>query len=261
MKIKNRVALVFMLVFMISLVGCSKKEEPTIEASVGFGELESTSEEETTKDPFAVDDPNIAGYEIRESTSASHTTEETREIEFNVPTETVNKDNLTDEELVEFEVMEETFTHPLTGEFFNRSDLANVYNMMYEAQTLWEPEFDAGRVSKEVVEKYFNYVYEAVDKEDRDKVIQEILSPNITVEFKEPESWPLEEAASEEDIQSEDKIDSEELDSITKGLKESGNETEKRWANLSSDDLRDDTVIIDDGQGWGVGDLTPYTPD
>ena len=153
MKLNSKILLLFMLVFMISLSGCSKKE-PVVESSVDFGELESTSEEETTEDIFAVADPNIKGYEIRESTSASHATEETREIGFNVPTETtVNTDNLTDEEIAELEVMEETFTHPITGEFFNRNDLNNIYNMQYEAQTIWEPEFDAGNVSKEVVEK------------------------------------------------------------------------------------------------------------
>lgn len=254
-----------MLVFMISLSGCSKKE-PVVESSVDFGELESTSEEETTEDIFAVADPNIKGYEIRESTSASHATEETREIGFNVPTETtVNTDNLTDEEIAELEVMEETFTHPITGEFFNRNDLNNIYNMQYEAQTIWEPEFDAGNVSKEVVEKYFNYVYEAVDKSDRDKVIQEILSPNIKVEFKEPESWPLEETDLEEDNQSEDddKIDPEEMNQIIDNLKNSDNETDQRWAAILNGDvdLNVENPGYIDGEGLTVGDLSPYTPD
>lgn len=251
-----------MLVFMLGITGCSKKE-PAVESSADFGEIESTSEEETTKDIFAVADPNIKGYEIRESTSASHATEETREITFSSPTETtVNKDNLTDEELVEFEVMEETFTHPITGEFFNRSDLANVYNMQYEAQTIWEPEFDAGRVSKEVVEKYFTYVYEAVDKEDRDKVIQEILSPNITVEFKEPESWPLEETNSEED---KDELSDEEIQSEVERLSEitrqtNNNSAAQRWAEASIEDIEEDDIVEATGD-ITTGDLSPYTPD
>ena len=256
-----------MLVFMISLSGCSKKE-PVVESSVDFGELESTSEEETTEDIFAVADPNIKGYEIRESTSASHATEETREIGFNVPTETtVNTDNLTDEEIAELEVMEETFTHPITGEFFNRNDLNNIYNMQYEAQTLWEPEFDAGRVNKDTVEKYFNYVYEAVDEEARAKTIQEILSPNITVEFKEPESWPLEETDSEENNQSEDedKIDEAKLESIVNDLENSGNSTAQMYADLLSgkvDTSGGTSTYHSEGEGGlTVGDLSPYTPD
>lgn len=58
-----------MFVFMFSLVGCSKKD-PAIESSSteDFGEVESTSEVETTEDIFAVDNTNIAGYEIRETT-------------------------------------------------------------------------------------------------------------------------------------------------------------------------------------------------
>lgn len=251
-----------LFVFMISLVGCSKKDD-VVESSVDFGELESTAEVETTKDIFAVDDPNIKGYEIRESTSASHTTEEARQITFNVPTETtVNTDSLSAEELAELEVMEETFTHPITGEFFNRSDVNNIYNMQYEAQTLWEPEFDAGRVSKEVVEKYFNYVYEAVDKEDRDKVIQEILSPNVKVEFKEPESWPLEEAASEED---KDELSDEEIQSEVERLNEitrqtNNNSAAQRWAEASVEDIGEDDIVEATGD-ITTGDLSPYTPD
>lgn len=125
MKLNNKLIMSFMLVLACSLTGCGKKDD-VIESSVDFGSIEeSTTEVETTKDIFAVDDPNIKGYEIRETTVASHETEEeTREIVFNAPTETtVNTDNLTDEELTELEVMEETFTHPITGEFFNRSEL------------------------------------------------------------------------------------------------------------------------------------------
>lgn len=56
-------------IFVLGLTGCSKKET-VVESSVDFGELESTAEEiETTKDIFAVDDPNIKGYEIRETTA------------------------------------------------------------------------------------------------------------------------------------------------------------------------------------------------
>lgn len=39
-----------------------------------------------------------------------------------------------------------------------------------------------------------------------------------------------------------------------------GNSTADRWAKLTSDDLRDDSVIIDDGQGLSVGDVSGYKP-
>lgn len=119
----NKLMILFMFVFMFSITGCSKKE-PAVESSADFGSVEeSTSEEETTEDIFAVADPNIKGYEIRETTAANQATEETREIEFNVPTETtVDKASLSDDEIAELEVMEETFTHPITGEFFNRNE-------------------------------------------------------------------------------------------------------------------------------------------
>lgn len=73
MKSNVKCVLLVFSVGLLSLTGCSKKEETTIESSAAFGELESTAEVETTKDIFAVDDPNIKGYEIRETTATDMT--------------------------------------------------------------------------------------------------------------------------------------------------------------------------------------------
>lgn len=262
---RGKLLAVLTLLFMLSLVGCSKKEPVT--STEDFGVIEESSVQETTKDAFAVEDPNIAGYEIRESTAVSHETEETREITFNVPTEETAEGVLTEEESSAFEVMGESFTHPITGEFFNRNELNNIYNMQYEAQTLWKSEFDAGRVSKEVVTQYFNYVYEAVDDAAREKTIQEILSPNLKVTFIEPESWPLEEEVVTEEVLSEEEIQAEvdKVQNIIEGYSNSENLAEQRYAELLNNGANNTKTAVDelitDPSRVTTGDLSPYNPD
>ena len=39
-----------------------------------------------------------------------------------------------------------------------------------------------------------------------------------------------------------------------------GNSTADRWANLSADDLRDDSAHLDTTGGWSVGDTSGYQP-
>lgn len=219
-----------MLVFMLGLTGCSKKE-PAVESSVDFGELESTSEVETTKDIFAVADPNIKGYEIRETTVASHETEESKEpVEEYDPYAEVDRSSLglTDEELAEIEdVDRDTFTDPVTGELVNVSDYLSLTHMQIEARDVWKEAYKSGEVSKEDIESYINDVYSIVPEAERQKVIDEILSDD-----KEVEVYPTE--AVEDETFSD-----EELEEVIKALEEAGMV------------VNQDGIDTTDATGWG----------
>lgn len=65
-EMSKKISLIFMLILLITITGCSKKGP--VESSEGLVETEPTTEE-STEDEFAINNgnTNLPGYEVRET--------------------------------------------------------------------------------------------------------------------------------------------------------------------------------------------------
>lgn len=153
---------------ILCLSGCNKQED----VKDDFGSYES---KEVIKeiDKFAVD----------EDIDVESEPEVDENIYFN---KYVNDDrsNFTEEEIEELnEIDNDIFVEKISGEVVNFSDLRNVDIMRQDAANGWKEDYINGEVTKEEIQDYFNIMYEEIDKNEIQKVIDEIISDDKEVDI------------------------------------------------------------------------------
>lgn len=190
---KKKLALFLSCLLVLSLSACSKQDK----IKDDFGNYESKEVIKET-DKFAVDED----IEVESETVVDNN------IYYN---QFINDDrsNFTDEEIEELnEIDNDTFTDRISGEVVNFSDLRNVDVMRQDAANGWKEDYINGEVTKEEVQDYFNIMYEEIDKNEIQRVIDEIISDDKEVDTS--------------DIQYDETCSSEELQEIVNNLKENG---------------------------------------
>lgn len=164
---KKRLVLFLSCLFVLCLSACSKEKN----VNNDFGNYESKEVIRET-DIFAVDE-NIEVESAPEKDNNEY---------FN---KYINDDrsHFTEEEIEELnEIDNDTFTDKISGEVVNFSDLRNIDVMRQDAANGWKEDYISGVVTKEEIQDYFNIMYEEIDKNEIQKVIDEIISEDKEVD-------------------------------------------------------------------------------
>lgn len=164
---KKKLALFLSCLLILSLSACSKQED----VKDDFGNYESKEVIKET-DKFAVNED----IDVESAPGIDNTEYYNRYIDDNL-------NDFTESQRLEFyEIDNDTSIDRISGEVVNFSDLRNVDVMRQDAANGWKEDYINGEVTKEEVQDYFNIMYEEIDKNEIQKVIDEIISDDKDVD-------------------------------------------------------------------------------